>query len=298
MALLILFGVWFFGLLLFHQLEQRLGANVHAHYRTGYPRRGYVADVLWTAVNGPGLTALEKIAFFYLVTLVPPAWIGMGAWSWAAQFAVFLLINDFGRYWLHRWYHDVNLLWRVHRVHHTAVEMDALSVFRHHVLEAVAKTVLLQLPMRLLGVSESVILVYTIVDVLKGFWHHANLRCYIGPLNYVLNSPELHWWHHSTEARGQRANFGSLLSIWDWIFGTAYWPRGQWPETIGVEGLERFPESFLGQLASIRFDDGEAERRFARDDKPPNAGAYAPAAPPHGDDGIRSIQAPDGFVHA
>jgi sterol desaturase/sphingolipid hydroxylase (fatty acid hydroxylase superfamily) len=254
--MLFLFCVWFLGLFVFHRLERL--RPVHAHYRTGYPRRGYVADILWSAVNGPGLSALEKVALTYLVTRVPTAREVFGGWPWAGQFALFLLVSDFGRYWFHRWYHEIGLLWRIHRVHHTVVEMDALSVFRHHVLEAVVKNGLLSLPLRLLGVESSVIIAYSAIDVLKGFWHHANFRVSIGPLNYVLNSPELHWWHHAREIRGQMSNYGSILSIWDWLFGTAYWPRGQWPAEIGVEGLDGFPDDFVGQLTSIRLSDERA----------------------------------------
>jgi sterol desaturase/sphingolipid hydroxylase (fatty acid hydroxylase superfamily) len=267
----ILFGVFLGGLFIFHQLERLV--PVHPHYKTGYPRRGYIADLVSTAVNGPGLTALEKIAFAWLVTRVP-TWISvMDAWAWWAQFAVFFLVNDFARYWFHRWYHDFNILWRIHRIHHTVVHMDALSVFRHHVLEAIVKNGLLFLPFRLLGVDDSVIIVYSAIDILKGYWHHANFRTYIGPLNYIFNSPELHWWHHSTEARGQQKNFGSVLSVWDWIFGTAYWPRGQWPETIGVAGLDHFPDSFVGQFTSIRLGDHEALAAFGTSARTRSTGA-------------------------
>lgn len=261
LALAVLIGVWLGFGVLFHQLERR--APIHTGYSTGYPRRGYVADVLSSLVNGPGLTALERIAFTLLVTYAPTMRDVMGHWSFWAQFAVVFLINDLGRYWIHRWYHEFGVLWRVHRVHHTVVHMDAMSVFRHHVLEAVVKNGLLFLPFRLLGVDEWVFVVYSAIDIVKGYWHHANLRTYIGPLNYVLNSPELHWWHHAKEGRGQSSNYGSVLSIWDLLFGTFYWPK-TWPAEIGVEGMDGFPDSYVGQLGSIVYDDNELRRKLAQ----------------------------------
>jgi sterol desaturase/sphingolipid hydroxylase (fatty acid hydroxylase superfamily) len=275
-GLAILFCVWFGALFVFHQLERRL--PIHSNYQTGYPRRGYIADIISTIVNGPGLSSLERIVFAWLVTRLPASIEVMTPWPWIAQFAVFLLVNDFGRYWLHRWYHEFHVLWRVHRVHHTIVHMDALSVFRHHVFEAFVKNGLLFLPFRLLGVDDSVIIAYSAIDVVKGFWHHANLRTYIGPLNYVLNSPELHWWHHAREGRGQNSNFGSILSIWDLLFGTFYWPR-EWPKEIGVDGMDAFPDSYLGQLTSIRFDDEEARSRYGAAARRPMCTEvpYAPA---------------------
>lgn len=258
--MLILFGVFLGGLVTFHLLETV--APIRTDYKAGVTRRGYLADVTATLVNGPVLSAVTKIVGYWLVTRIPAQLAVMPDWSWAVQFAVFFLVNDFLRYWLHRWYHASGALWRIHRVHHTIVEMDALSVFRLHVLEAVIKNCLIFLPFQLAGVSESVILVYSSIDILKGFWHHANFRTHVGPVSYFLNTAELHWWHHSTESRGQHSNYGSILSIWDRLFGTFLFLPGQWPAEIGVEGMEAFPDTYLGQLASIRHDDEAAKACF------------------------------------
>ncbi len=250
----ILIGVFVVGAIVFHALERR------TPMRSGYrpvTRRGYIADIASALVDGPVLSALSKIAAFSLITMAPQYADGMATWSGWLQFAVFFVVNDFGRYWLHRWYHESDFLWRFHRVHHAAVELDAISTSRVHVLEAVVKYGLLVLPFHLLGVAREVTLIYSVIDILKGFWHHANLKTRIGPLNYVLNSAELHWWHHSVEARGQRANYGSTLSIWDWLFRTAYWPRGEWPDRIGVDGMAHFPDSWHGQQLSALYSDEE-----------------------------------------
>ncbi len=251
--MLILTIVFFAGLTLFHLLE--LVAPVHTKYHPGIWRRGYVADAIAVVVNGPALSALTKLACAAIVMRAPHVRDLIGDWSWWAQFGLFFIVNDFMRYWLHRWYHDSNFLWRFHRVHHAIVEMDAMSVFRLHVLEAVIKNGVIFLPFQLIGLDPTVIVAYSSLDILKGYWHHANLRSYIGRLNYFLNSAELHWWHHSVEARGQNSNFGSVLSIWDWMFGTAFWPRGEWPAEIGVKGMDQFPDGYLGQLVSPVYDD-------------------------------------------
>lgn len=251
--MLILFVAVFGGVIVFHLLEPL--APIMTGYRTGPKRRGYNTDWTSALVNGPFLSALTQISGFWLATMIPSYSQLMTPWPWLVQFAVLFLVNDFGRYWLHRWYHDFDFLWRIHRVHHAVVEMDCLSVIRFHVLEGIVKNFLLFVPFQALGIEEHVIPIFSAIDILKGYWHHANLKTYIGPLNYVLNSAEQHWWHHSTEQRGQRSNYGSVLSVWDWLFKTAYWPRGQWPEKIGVGGLENFPDTYLEQMTSIRFDD-------------------------------------------
>jgi sterol desaturase/sphingolipid hydroxylase (fatty acid hydroxylase superfamily) len=53
----------------------------------------------------------------------------------------------------------------------------------------------------------------------------------------------MHIWHHDVEMHlpyGQ--NFGIVLSVWDWLFGTAYMPAGQ-PEKIGFKSDEKFPDN-------------------------------------------------------
>lgn len=270
--LAILMGVYVGGLLLFHALERF--APIHKTYATGATRRGYLADITATLVDGPLLSGLTKIAAYAGVMAFPQVFRALSDWSVLAQFALFFFVNDFGRYWLHRWYHESDLLWRIHRVHHSVVQMDALSAFRVHVLEGAIKYGVIILPFHLLGVDRSVVLLYSSLDIIKGFWHHANLRTYIGPLNYLLNSAELHWWHHSVEARGQRSNYGSVLSVWDWLFRTAYWPRGEWPDEIGVKDMAQFPDTYVGQLASVALTDEAAVRRYGSADE-----GAAPRAP-------------------
>ncbi len=262
MSTLILIGVFFAGLIVFHTLEHKTAHPIDSSYVTGIHRRGYWADFTASIANGPALSALTKIGAIHLIMMLPnqPRW--LSSWHWTAQFALFLLVNDFGRYWLHRWYHVSNFLWRFHRVHHTAVEMDSLSTFRVHFFEAVIKYGLIILPFHVLGIAKSALILYSSIDILKGFWHHANFQTYIGKFNYWLNSAELHWWHHSTEQRGQRSNYGSLFSIWDRMFGTFYYNKGNWPETIGVDGMAGFPDTYLEQFVSMRLDDQTLQHRF------------------------------------
>lgn len=274
--MLILIGVFVAGLVVFHFLERF--APITGSQASGPTRRGYWADFTASIVNGPVTTSLAKIATIYLVLWLPQLDVdGMSTWPWGWQFAVFLIVNDFARYWLHRAYHYSDFLWRFHRVHHTATEMDALSAFRVHLGETLIKYGLIVIPFYLLKVDKSVIILYGAIDVLKGFWHHANCRLTIGPLNYIFNSAELHWWHHSVEAKPMNSNLGSIFSIWDRIFGTFYYRRGEWPEKIGVEGMDAFPESYHGLFATAALTDDEARVRFGEKDRPSGTACLDPA---------------------
>jgi sterol desaturase/sphingolipid hydroxylase (fatty acid hydroxylase superfamily) len=64
-------------------------------------------------------------------------------------------------------------------------------------------------------------------------------------MRYVLNSPRMHVWHHDVVQYGKGGqNFGQVLSIWDWLFKTVYWPSDrEQPDRLGFEGMETYPRS-------------------------------------------------------
>jgi sterol desaturase/sphingolipid hydroxylase (fatty acid hydroxylase superfamily) len=81
--------------------------------------------------------------------------------------------------------------------------------------------------------------------------NHANIRFDWGPLRFVLNSPMMHVWHHDMELHGKGGqNFGIVLSVWDWVFGTVYWPKKvDQPEELGFEGMNRYPRGLIPRFA-------------------------------------------------
>jgi sterol desaturase/sphingolipid hydroxylase (fatty acid hydroxylase superfamily) len=58
----------------------------------------------------------------------------------------------------------------------------------------------------------------------------------------------MHWIHHSRHPREHNANFGTILSVWDRLFGTYFIQTAQ--EEIRV-GLEQYPS--LEQVGLFRF---------------------------------------------
>ena len=73
----------------------------------------------------------------------------------------------------------------------------------------------------------------------------------LGPImKYLFNSPEMHIWHHSYELPEDRRsgiNFGLTLSVWDYVFGTAYIPHNGQAIRLGFPGIEDFPTTFKDQ---------------------------------------------------
>ncbi len=74
----------------------------------------------------------------------------------------------------------------------------------------------------------------------------------LGPImKKLFNSPEMHIWHHAYDLPKEKRygiNFGITLAIWDYLFGTAYVPHNGKNIRLGFPGVERFPDSFFGQI--------------------------------------------------
>jgi sterol desaturase/sphingolipid hydroxylase (fatty acid hydroxylase superfamily) len=84
-----------------------------------------------------------------------------------------------------------------------------------------------------------------------GHWNHSNIRLPLGPLRYVLNGPQMHIWHHMKRfPRPHGINFGLSLSLWDYLFGSAYVPGDGRDIELGFERVESYPRGFFAQVVA------------------------------------------------
>ena len=168
----------------------------------------------------------------------------------ALQFGVYLLVSDFLQWNVHRLLHRVPWLWQFHKVHHSIRDMDWAGNFRFHWVEVVVYRSLLYLPLLWLGGSPEPLFVVAVFATFWGHFNHSNLDFGLGALGRVFNTPRMHLWHHDRSDEGGVAkNFGIVLSAWDFVFGTAYWPRERGPERLGYPGDVEMPGDLPRQLA-------------------------------------------------
>ena len=170
-------------------------------------------------------------------------------WPVWLQVALMLLVADFGRYWLHRAFHEFGLMWRFHAVHHSPHRLYWLNVGRFHPIEKALQYVFDALPFALVGVSGEVLAGYFVFYAVNGFYQHSNCLVWLGPLNYVISGPELHRWHHSMLPRESDRNFGNNLIIWDLLFGTRFLPRDAEVDALGLVD-RRYPAGFWAQMGT------------------------------------------------
>jgi sterol desaturase/sphingolipid hydroxylase (fatty acid hydroxylase superfamily) len=219
-------------------------------------------DFFWLIFNAHYVGIMLAYAASALLTRWVPAIEGAESWQLLAatplwiQFIVFLVIKDLLEWGIHNLLHRVPFLWAFHKVHHSIVELDWIGNFRIHWFEIAVYRALMYLPLAILGVDGRVVLWIAILTTLIGHLNHSNLNISWGPLRYLINSARMHVWHHmyALPAEYPRGvNFGISFSLWDWLFGTAYWPSEticpeQQPKRLGFPGIERYPRSLLGRL--------------------------------------------------
>ncbi len=168
------------------------------------------------------------------------------------QLIVFFVVLDFIQWFTHLNLHRFKFLWRFHKVHHSVEEMGFAAHLRFHWMENVLYTPMKYIAMMLIGnfdPQQAYIVYY--ISIAIGHFNHANIDLSYGPLKYILNNPRMHIWHHAYELPEDRkhgANYGISLSIWDYIFGTAYIPSNGRDIKLGFKGLEQFPKGFFGQF--------------------------------------------------
>ena len=126
-------------------------------------------------------------------------------------------------YLLHRLFHLVPLLWRVHRVHHADPAVDLSTGFRSHPAEILIVAGTAAALAAGLGLSPEALLAYELAGTAVFIASHANFRlpeAVDRPLRAVLVTPAMHYVHHSCRRRETDSNFGELFSLWDRLFGT------------------------------------------------------------------------------
>jgi sterol desaturase/sphingolipid hydroxylase (fatty acid hydroxylase superfamily) len=221
-------------------------------------RPGWLRDVEFVALNGhvfslltatlTGAVALAATKELHSLGLRLDA-SAASQWPFLAQFFAFLVLADFLQWCVHNLLHRVRWLWTFHKVHHSITTMDWIGNWRFHWMEILVYKSLQWLPLAWLGASPAAVFAVAVVTTTWGDFNHANLDAGLGPLGYLLNSPRMHLWHHDQSSEGGVAkNFGIVLSVWDHLFGTAYWPRERSPERLGYPGMDEMPESFPGQV--------------------------------------------------
>lgn len=215
-------------------------------------------DLLHAVVSGVGATQLARPLAAAVGVAIAGALsrhLGLALWpsGWPllAQLALALVIAELPQYWLHRWQHERDWLWRFHAVHHSAPRLYWLNAARFHPVDLGLLYLVGYVPLIALGCPEETIMLFALFDAVFGMLQHSNIAVRLGPLNYVFSMAEPHRWHHSRVLAEANSNYGSNLIVWDLVFGSFFLPAGRRPPAaIGIADMPAFPQRWPAQMAA------------------------------------------------
>ena len=172
----------------------------------------------------------------------------VSGWSIPMQLLFFFVLHDFYIYWFHRYQHNSKIFWRIHEAHHSTKDVDWLSGSRSHALEILINQTIEFAPIVLLGAAPEIPVIKGMIDALWGMYIHSNIDVKSGWLQFVFNGPEMHRWHHADkDDKAYNKNFSTKIALWDWLFGTAYFPKPAKPLYYGLSYLN-FPSNYIKQF--------------------------------------------------
>ena len=149
---------------------------------------------------------------------------------------VIILVADLVQYWTHRAYHEVPFLWHLQAVHYSAKYMDWLAGLRQHIIELLLTRTLVLAPIFVLGFSKEIIDAYILIVGFQAVFNHANVSVRLGPLRYLIVTPNFHHWHHSQDNEALDRNYATHFAFLNYLFGTAVTADRKWPNEYGVVG--------------------------------------------------------------
>ena len=181
---------------------------------------------------GMGTSVAAGAAYFVAKLVVSKILMfGVALWLWenhrlfdfdnttVAAFVALFVLRDFVYYWVHRAEHGVRVLWASHMVHHSSTEFTFVTAVRLPWTEALYKPVI-YLWSPLVGFHPLLAAAMGALVLLAGQIQHTEIGRRKTILDLVLVTPSAHRVHHGSNQIYLDKNFGSILIVWDRIFGT------------------------------------------------------------------------------
>ena len=158
------------------------------------------------------------------------------------KIAAALICLDFIIYLQHLAFHYQPLLWRLHRVHHTDLDIDVTTGNRFHPLEIIISMLIKLAAVAIIGAPVAAVISFEIILNAAAQFNHGNIRIPARVdkwLRLFLVTPDMHRVHHSVRPKETNSNFGFNIPLWDHTFQT-YRDQPQDGHTGMIIGLKEF----------------------------------------------------------
>jgi sterol desaturase/sphingolipid hydroxylase (fatty acid hydroxylase superfamily) len=213
-----------------------------------YKHRSFRCDMLFLPfsimvgfVGLAGLTLGPGIVQSWLLHRLGPSPLHLPENGFTIALQVFLvfLARDFGRFMWHYQGHVVPFFWEFHKGHHSAEVLHPFGVRTHPVDMFIRNTytgagsgLIAGALIYALGMTYTVTTIYWVALLLAIFgvleiFEHTHVRVSFGKtFNRIFYAPYMHHFHHGALPQHMNVNLGITggLTLWDYLFGTLYWP--------------------------------------------------------------------------
>jgi lathosterol oxidase len=208
------------------------------------PRPYLATDLAWYGV-AIAATAVSVFLFrpvLATVTVAPVRDAVAGA-PFLVKLLIGVVVFDFVSFLVHRCLHRYDVLWNIHKVHHSTLQLDGLATTRTHMVENMLRFVPPQALLFLIGMPVAVVAASVAIAAVYGVSNHSNLGINLRWLEPVLVTPRLHRRHHIPSTT--QSNYGGIFTIWDRLFGTLSPIDTCATERFGVPGeIDTYPQAF------------------------------------------------------
>ena len=215
------------------------------------PRRNVTTSKITRWISNLGLVMIDSIT----VRLALPAGLAgiailaqQRGWGLFNQFELSnlskiifsVLILDLTIYLQHLMFHSAPLLWRLHMVHHSDMDIDVTTGVRFHPIEIILSMGIKMMAVILIGAPPASVLIFEVILNGTSMFNHGNVRFSqrIDSLfRLLVVTPEMHRVHHSTIRWETNSNLGFSFPWWDRLFGTyrGQPAKGHLEMTIGLD---------------------------------------------------------------
>lgn len=171
-----------------------------------------------------------------------------------------IILLDLIIYWQHRIFHQVPLLWRLHRMHHSDQDIDVTTGARFHFIEIWLSMLIKMASIVILGIPPVAVLLFEVILNACAMFNHSNVQLNQRIdhwLRKIIVTPDMHRVHHSVYRDETDSNYGFCLSVWDrWFTSYISQPKdGHQEMKIGINLFKGKQEQGLLKMLSQPFRD-------------------------------------------
>ncbi len=141
-------------------------------------------------------------------------------YSWIYAYFCF----EFASWVYHFGLHRVRFLWCLHAPHHSPTELNLTVNWLTFFAEGYYATFVYLVVLTLFGINPVMFVSIMLISTTWGMFAHVSERALkngqLGILKHLIITPAHHRVHHAKHPLYVDRNFGAVVPLWDWIFGT------------------------------------------------------------------------------